>query len=178
MLVVEPDIEKRPAVCGPLQVAIGTRDALIDEGAGFRIDHADGVKLGAVGVDGIGDQPVIRAVSDAGDPEICVLGRKRVAVDEDALLAALAGDPAKEGMLPAGDEAGVIRVGAIRGGTLESSSLMRPFISAKRCSCRACVSAKATAVWAFSASRCARMSGPRTAGSCITSCQFSARSQA
>ncbi len=88
----------------------------LDESAGGGLDDVDGVELGALGIDGIGDQAVVWAVGDAGDAEISVRLGERVAVEQDLLLAAFARLAAEERMLAAGDEAGVIGEGPVGSG--------------------------------------------------------------
>ena len=82
--------------------------------AGGGLDDVDRVELRALGIDGIGDQPVVGAVGDAGDAEIGVRLGERIAVEQDLLLAAVARHAAEQRMLPADDEAAVIGEGAVR----------------------------------------------------------------
>ena len=81
VLVVEPDIEQRPAVGRPFKAAVVVDDQVIDNGAGFRLDDLDRVELRAFGVDGVGDELVVGAMRDIGDAEIGVVLGKSVAVD-------------------------------------------------------------------------------------------------
>ncbi len=76
-------------------------------------NHIDGVILRALGIDGIGHEPVIGTVRNVGNVEIGVRRCKRIAVDEDSLIAAVPRDAAKEGMLPAFDIASVVGEGAV-----------------------------------------------------------------
>ena len=85
MLVVEPDIEQRPAVGRPFKAAVVVDDQVIDNGAGFRLDDLDRVELRAFGVDGVGDELVVGAMRDIGDAEIgVVLGKQRCRRPEPA----------------------------------------------------------------------------------------------
>ena len=108
VLVVEPNIEEVAAVGAPFERAVAIGDARVDELAGVCLDHVDGVVLRALGIDGIGHEPVVGTVRGVGDVEIGMGRRKRIAVDEDPLIAAVAGDAAEEGMLPTFDIAPVI----------------------------------------------------------------------
>ena len=113
MLLVEPDIEERPAVGRPFEAAVIVGDLGIDDGAGLRLDDVHREELRALGVDRVGDQCVVGAVRDVGDAEIGVVAGKRVAVDQELLGAAVSRRAAEQRMLTAGDEARVVGEGAV-----------------------------------------------------------------
>ena len=71
------------------------------------LDHVDGVVLRALAIVGIGHEPVVGAMRERADVEIGVGLRQRIAVDQDPLIAAVAGDAAQDWMLPAFDVARV-----------------------------------------------------------------------
>ena len=119
VLVVEPDVKQGAAVRGPLQRAVGVDDPRIDEFAGGGLDYVHRVEFRALGIDGIGDQAMVRAVGDAGQAEIGMRLGERVAVEQHMFLAAIARLPAKERMLTADDEASVISEGPIGRGNAD-----------------------------------------------------------
>ncbi len=92
------------AVVCPFERAVIVGDGGIEKHAGRGLDYVDGIEFGALDVDGVSDQPVIGAVTDAGDAEISMRLRKGVAVDQNLLIAAGERSPAEDWMLAADHE--------------------------------------------------------------------------
>ncbi len=116
MFVVDEDIEQALAVAGPFERAVVVGDALIDELPGRRLDNVHRIELGALGIDRIGDQAVVRAVRDARNAEVGVRLGERVAVDQHLLLAARPRHAAEQRMLTARHVARVIGKPTVRRG--------------------------------------------------------------
>src|SRR3989304_1009720 len=113
VLIVEPDIEQVPAVGPPFQRAVTVGNAGIDQSTASGLDDFARVELRALGIDSISDQAVVGAVDDAGDAEIGMGLRQRIAVEENLLLPAVPGLSTEERMLAADDEARVVGEGPI-----------------------------------------------------------------
>ena len=116
VLVVEPDIEQRPAVGRPFEAAIVVGDAGIDDGCRSSASTTlHGAEFRALGVDGIGDEPVVGAVGDIGDAEI---GVSRLASALPSIRIRSSPPPrghaAEQRMLTAVDEARVVGEGPVR----------------------------------------------------------------
>ena len=81
MLIVQPNVEQRPAVGGPFKAPVVVCDPAIDNSACFGVDKVDRVKLRSFGIDSVSQKPVVGAVLGV------VLG-KCVSVDEELLFTA------------------------------------------------------------------------------------------
>ncbi len=114
VLVVEPDVEQRPTVRRPFEVSVIVGDVGIDDGAGRGLDDVNGAEFRALCIDGISDEPVVGAVRDIGNAEIGMVLGECVAVDQNLLIAAVAREPAEQGMLTARHEARVVGERAVR----------------------------------------------------------------
>ena len=101
VIVVELDVEEAFAVQAPDHAAIGLLDEIVEIGATGPVAHANGKIFRAFCVSAPGMQPVIGRMPRAAEPEIFVARRKRVAVQHDIDLAAVARRAAEQFMLPA-----------------------------------------------------------------------------
>src|SRR3546814_6173477 len=107
MLLVEGDIEQRAAVVGPDETSLRLLDAVGQQRPACEVLHIDAIALGAVAVDGVGQQPVVGAVLAGGDPEVALALGLAVAVEQHFLSRLAVADraPAEHRVLPAGLEA-------------------------------------------------------------------------
>ena len=101
--LVQHDVEQRLGVVGPGRGGRGALDRLREQLAGGEVLHEDGERLGAAGVHGIGEQPVVGADLEGAHPEIVVSGRQLVEVQQDLFRRAVGFQTATEDrVLPAG----------------------------------------------------------------------------
>ena len=116
VVVVEADIEHRLAVAGPDDAAARVGHLVGEVAAGGEVADADGERLRALVVDGVGEQSMVMAVGDGAELPVGLVRGFLVAVEQHGLGAAGARLPAYERVLAAGDVAHVVGPGAVRGG--------------------------------------------------------------
>ena len=105
VLVVETHVEQGLAVLRPHQRAARVGDDLGQVEARGQIANAHCVELGALVVDGVGEEAVIRAVGVGAELPVDLALRLLVAVEQHLLGATFARAPVEPGVLAAGDVA-------------------------------------------------------------------------
>ena len=106
-IVVAHGIEDGPAVIGPDDTARRPFDPVRKVGAGLGIAKGEPVVFGTGKIDGIGNEPVVRAVGASGDAAVRLALRQAVAVEQDSLFA-FAVLAAETRVLAAGYKPGVV----------------------------------------------------------------------
>ena len=92
--LVQRDPPQGAAVCGPLHPRRRPLDPIGEQGAGRQIQEPDLEDLTTGGVDGVRQDPMIRADLHPADPEVVVAPGQLVDVEQDLLGTSVAGRPA------------------------------------------------------------------------------------
>ena len=116
MVVVEFDIEEALAVGAPHHRAVGLLDEIVTVGAIGPVAHADREIFRALNVGAPCLKPVIRRMPGAAEPEIFVVGRKLVAIEDNLGLPAVARHAAEHFVLAALAELAHIGIRTVRRG--------------------------------------------------------------
>ena len=101
-------VEKALGIGGPDQAVAPVLDDVGKLRAGYEIADFQHVAFGAVGVDRIGEELVIRAVCLGAEIPVRLAVGLRIAVEQDLLLSPAARAPAEPRILPAFDEVRVV----------------------------------------------------------------------
>ena len=113
MVLVDPDVEEGPAVGRPHGAAGGADDEVGQVRAGLGVADAEREILGALVVEGVGEEAMIGAMGGAAEPEIGLSGGEQIGVDENGLVAAVAAAPHDQRLLGALGIADRIGIGSV-----------------------------------------------------------------
>ena len=114
VVVVELDVEEASGVRTPHHAAVGFLDDIVEVGPRGPVADANGEIFRALGVRTPGMEPVVRGMPAAAELEIFVVGRQRIAVENDLHLAAVARGAAEHFVLAAFAEFAQIGERAVR----------------------------------------------------------------